>query len=101
MTFIPNPDNLPFVNHIDGDKLNNRVDNLEWCTRSQNAKHSFENGLQSRVTNRHGSFNVLTSEQKATIYALFYRGIIDRDIAKIIGCSRELIGRKIREAGLR
>jgi hypothetical protein len=37
--FIPNPDNLPEVNHIDEDKSNNRVDNLEWCTRLYNEHH--------------------------------------------------------------
>lgn len=38
--FLPNKDNLPEVNHIDGDKRNNRVDNLEWCSSSQNVLHS-------------------------------------------------------------
>ena len=47
LAYIPNPDNLPEVNHRDGNKLNNKVDNLEWSTRKKNAEHSVKLGLQT------------------------------------------------------
>ena len=40
-TFLPNPNDYPMVNHIDENKLNNVVNNLEWCTAEQNQQHSF------------------------------------------------------------
>lgn len=50
--FIPNPDNKPCINHIDGNKLNNSLDNLEWVTTQENTKHAYANNLANNWWNK-------------------------------------------------
>lgn len=52
--FIPNPLNKPFVNHIDGDRGNYNVSNLEWVTHSENMKHSYKIGLSNSKGSNNG-----------------------------------------------
>ena len=77
--FLPNPNNLPQVNHIDGNRYNNSVSNLEWVTGSENVLHAYANGLKSN----HGELNPfrkLTEEDVRKIWALRNTGLTARQI---------------------
>lgn len=51
--FIPNPNNLPEVNHIDSNRSNNHVSNLEWVTHSENMRHSYNKGINQKPLRDH------------------------------------------------
>ncbi|WP_242488066.1 HNH endonuclease [Bacillus sp. TH13] len=87
--FIPNPENKPQVNHIDGDKLNNCVDNLEWNTISENLAHAYRLGLNSPplkigADNPHAK---LTGDTAYEIYLLKGKGLSTREVGGRYGVS--------------
>ncbi len=69
LAFIPNPNNKPQINHIDGQKGNNNIENLEWVTASENLKHSYD-FLSRKVNTPKGedcNFSKLTEQQALEI----------------------------------
>jgi hypothetical protein len=71
---LPNPDNLPFINHIDFDKSHNYVSNLEWCNQKANVMHSVNNS-------KHGATK-LSNKNVVLIWKMLKVGIPERIIAE-------------------
>lgn len=91
LAFIPNPENKPCVNHIDGNKQNNHVSNLEWMTYSENTIHSFKNGLQIPLKGEDVSVALHTNEQVHEICKLMEQGLRNIEITQNYGYSKSLL----------
>lgn len=86
--FIPNPECKKTVNHINGIKTDNHVDNLEWCTHAENNIHAFTTGLKNATGVNNGRCK-LTDIQVVEIFNAKGRYI---DIAKLYNISDSLVG---------
>lgn len=75
--FVPNPEKKPCINHLDGNKLNNHSSNIEWCTYSENNKHSYDLGLKVPSNLK------LSKYDKLEIKRLFESGIKNKQLASI------------------
>ncbi len=77
--FCANPENKPQVNHRDGDKLNNRADNLEWVTNQENRNHAVAMNLHP---NRSSGFCKISPKQVTEVQRLYHEGFLQKEIAE-------------------
>lgn len=83
-SFIENPNNLPQINHKDGNKTNNHYSNLEWCTQSDNMQHRIHTlGVKNWKIGEDLHWTVLTEQQVRQIPILLQEGKTKRFIAKL------------------
>lgn len=93
-SFIPNPENKPCINHIDGDKLNNCVNNLEWVTSKENVTHAYEIGLKTNPKGYDNTLSKLTKddyEYIRMVYKPYSKEFGTRAIGRKLNVSRSAI----------
>jgi hypothetical protein len=88
--FLINSENKPQVNHINGIKFDNRAENLEWVTASENQLHSVNTGLKKIVFGENCKYSKITENQALEI-KYGYKDFLQKDIAKIYNISRTTV----------
>ena len=87
-TFLPNVENLPTVNHVNGVKTDSRVDSLEWSSYAANNRHALDIGLTQSFGERHYASRLKVSDVRA-IRLLARAGAFHREIAAQFGVGRK------------
>lgn len=94
LAFIPNPLNLKEVNHINGNKNDNSVGNLEWCDRTQNMRHAVKYGLHYALKGEEHPGALCSNEQAHAVCKYLEEGLLPiYEISKKTGVKRETISR--------
>ena len=94
--FLPNPDNLPIVMHLDNNKLNPHVTNLKWGTQTENIRQAVREGtLKTTITNRLPRYKTKLGSKREEIIKLYKSGKTHRDISNLYGTSIATICRII------
>lgn len=90
-TFIPNPENKPMVNHIDGNKQNNFVTNLEWATPKENTHHALKEGLLNPPIGERCASSKYKEKQVIEAIKLLADGKPNCEVAKLTGISDRIV----------
>ena len=85
--FIPNPENKPFINHIDSCRSNNIISNLEWCTQKENMQHAVSKGRIHPLGNKTNHKNMSSTEDRENFKKLYSKGLKLREISVLTGFS--------------
>lgn len=83
---IDNMDDLQ-VNHIDGNKKNNKLENLEWCSASENQIHAYKTGLNKARKSEKSNWSKLTQKDIDLVFQLKEQGLTNKQIAEQVNCT--------------